>query len=113
MVGRNDRIHFLLTVTMLVFLVSCDSGAPEAPADSTVRDAVAPTNDVQPSSAVDQPRREVPERQVVSDRLPYAEVDEELVYGHFVFPADMVRSEGSRITSNCLVAYPPHPIAAS
>jgi carboxymethylenebutenolidase len=27
---------------------------------------------------------------VISERLPYAEVGEELVYGHFVFPADMV-----------------------
>lgn len=30
------------------------------------------------------------ERVVVSDTLPYAEVDEELVYGHFVFPSDMI-----------------------
>jgi carboxymethylenebutenolidase len=34
--------------------------------------------------------QESPERQVVAERLPYAEVDDELVYGHFVFPADMV-----------------------
>jgi carboxymethylenebutenolidase len=31
-----------------------------------------------------------PERDVVAETLAYAEVDEELVYGHFVFPADMV-----------------------
>ena len=31
-----------------------------------------------------------PSRPVISERLPYAEVDDELVYGHFVFPADMV-----------------------
>jgi carboxymethylenebutenolidase len=31
-----------------------------------------------------------PGRAVVAERLPYAEVGEELVYGHFVFPADMV-----------------------
>ena len=30
------------------------------------------------------------ERAVVAETLPYAEVEEELVYGHFVFPADMV-----------------------
>ena len=29
-------------------------------------------------------------RVVLSERLPYAEVDDELVYGHFAFPADMV-----------------------
>ncbi|HEX6259706.1 MAG TPA: dienelactone hydrolase family protein [Woeseiaceae bacterium] len=31
-----------------------------------------------------------PGRDVVAETLAYAEVDEELVYGHFVFPADMV-----------------------
>ena len=31
-----------------------------------------------------------PERAVVAETLPYAEVNDELVYGHFVFPADMV-----------------------
>lgn len=31
-----------------------------------------------------------PQKAVISERLPYADVGEELVYGHFVFPADMV-----------------------
>jgi len=31
-----------------------------------------------------------PEREVVAERLPYAEVGDQLVYGHFVFPAEMV-----------------------
>jgi len=31
-----------------------------------------------------------PARPVISERLPYAEIGDELVYGHFVFPADMV-----------------------
>ena len=31
-----------------------------------------------------------PERDVVAETLAYAEVDEQLVYGHFVFPSDMV-----------------------
>ena len=31
-----------------------------------------------------------PQRSVVSDRLAYAEVDDALVYGYFVFPSDMV-----------------------
>ena len=31
-----------------------------------------------------------PERRVVSEQLPYAEVEDELVYGHFVFPEDML-----------------------
>ena len=31
-----------------------------------------------------------PRRPVVAERLPYAEVNNELVYGHFAFPADMI-----------------------
>lgn len=31
-----------------------------------------------------------PQRAVVSERLPYGEVGDELVYGYFVFPADMI-----------------------
>jgi carboxymethylenebutenolidase len=31
-----------------------------------------------------------PRRPVVAERLPYAEVDDELVYGHFAFPEDMI-----------------------
>jgi carboxymethylenebutenolidase len=33
---------------------------------------------------------EPPERPVIAETLPYAEVDEQLQYGHFSFPADMV-----------------------
>ncbi|HSN52547.1 MAG TPA: dienelactone hydrolase family protein [Woeseiaceae bacterium] len=31
-----------------------------------------------------------PAREVTSERLAYAEVDDELVYGHFAFPSDMI-----------------------
>ena len=31
-----------------------------------------------------------PERDVTAERLAYAEVDDELVYGHFAFPSDMI-----------------------
>lgn len=41
---------------------------------------------VEPSPAVQQ----APARPVTSERLPYAEVGDQLVYGHFVFPADMI-----------------------
>ncbi len=29
-------------------------------------------------------------RPVIAERLPYAEIDDELVYGHFAIPADMI-----------------------
>ena len=31
-----------------------------------------------------------PQREVTAERLAYAEVDDELVYGHFAFPSDMI-----------------------
>ncbi len=31
-----------------------------------------------------------PQQSIISERLPYGEVGDQLVYGHFVFPADMV-----------------------
>ncbi|MDA1064670.1 MAG: dienelactone hydrolase family protein, partial [Proteobacteria bacterium] len=31
-----------------------------------------------------------PQRAVISERLPYAEVGDELVYGYFVFPSNMI-----------------------
>jgi carboxymethylenebutenolidase len=34
--------------------------------------------------------RIAPQRAVISERLPYAEVGDQLVYGYFVFPSDMV-----------------------
>jgi carboxymethylenebutenolidase len=31
-----------------------------------------------------------PQREITAERLAYAEVDDELVYGHFAFPSDMI-----------------------
>jgi carboxymethylenebutenolidase len=31
-----------------------------------------------------------PQQTIISERLPYGEIGDQLVYGHFVFPADMV-----------------------
>ena len=58
-----------------------------------------PAEEPEESPAPDVPpaRPEVPAdvpdadaRPVVAERLPYAEVDEQLVYGHFAIPADMI-----------------------
>lgn len=40
----------------------------------------------EPSEAV----QAEPQREVTAERLAYAEVDDELVYGHFAFPSDMI-----------------------
>ena len=67
-----------------MMLLGCGPGSD----DSTTTPATGPgdspeaTKPATPDTAT--------QRAVVSDRLPYGEVDEELVYGHFVFPSDMI-----------------------
>lgn len=61
-----------------------DKAAGRANVDAMSREHAADTTGPSPATAI------APARPVVSERLPYAEVDNELVYGHFVFPEDMV-----------------------
>jgi carboxymethylenebutenolidase len=89
----NRFMAFVLAFAVLC-LSACNSGMPEVDeADKAAGranvDAMSQehANDTpEPSPATDI----APSRAIVSERLPYAEVDDELVYGHFVFPADMV-----------------------
>ena len=69
-------------------LAACGEDAPPGePGAADASSADAPAREVTPDPI---PGVERPARAVVSDTLPYAEVGEELVYGHFVFPSDMV-----------------------
>ncbi|MDJ0906080.1 MAG: dienelactone hydrolase family protein [Woeseiaceae bacterium] len=61
-----------------------DKAAGRANADAMSREHAADTTEPSPATEV------APARPVISERLPYAEVDNELVYGHFAFPEDMV-----------------------
>lgn len=90
MTGRLDRAPLLLAAMLLVLLAACDSGVPTA--EDSVAEPDAAARSASPVS-MDSPTAEVASaagRTVVSERLPYAEVDDQLVYGHFVFPEDMV-----------------------
>ena len=71
----------------LGFLVACDRGGEDAARDNV--DAMTREH-ADDNGAPSEGAAIAPQRPVVAERLPYAEVDEELVYGHFVFPADMV-----------------------
>ena len=87
--------HLLVVVFGLALLTAgCDSDKQNTPAvdDEAARDNVEAmarehADDTTDASAG---ARIAPQRAVVSDRLAYAEVDDELVYGYFVFPSDMV-----------------------
>jgi len=79
---------FSVATLALLLVVACDSGAPTSGAASPAMPApagsTAPAADRQAAPAPE------PERPVVAETLPYAEIDDQLVYGYFAFPADMV-----------------------
>lgn len=80
---------FLALVT--AFVVACDTGGSggQSTGESPVANAPAPAV-ASPAASPAQQEAPPEERAVVAETLPYAEVDEQLVYGHFAFPADMV-----------------------
>lgn len=76
-----------LSVATMLLLVACDSGTPQGNDQPAVQEAgggAAPAADPPSSPAA------TGEREIVAETLPYAEVEERLVYGYFVFPVDMV-----------------------
>ena len=80
--------------SLVLFVAACESGdsgsqaadkeAGRANVDAMTKEHAGDTTDPSPAAQI------APKRSVISERLPYAEVNDELVYGHFVFPADMV-----------------------
>ena len=76
----------------LLAVASCGQGGESGEADPSARDnADAMSREHADDTGTPGPGASVaPERAVVAETLPYAEVDDELVYGHFVFPSDMV-----------------------
>ncbi len=91
MKGRTI-IRTLVIASSAAVLVACDTKAPDADkqlADQRTVDAMSRehADDV----ATPSPAASVaPQRTIISETLPYAEVEEQLVRGYFVFPADMV-----------------------
>lgn len=90
-ISRAGLIAGLVCTSLIV--VACDSGssgssadrdADKANVDAMSREHARDTTDASAGAKI------APRRDVVSERLPYAEVDDELVYGHFVFPKDML-----------------------
>ena len=61
-----------------------DKAAGRANVDAMAREHANDSVDSSPAAQF------APESRVISERLPYAEVGNELVYGHFAFPSDMV-----------------------
>lgn len=79
----NRIVRRLFVIAVALTVVSCskqeDGTAGDAPAPTTRQSTTDSTQDTPAES-----------RAVVAERLPYGEVDEKLVSGHFVFPEDMI-----------------------
>ena len=93
----NSARSLAVGILSMLLVVACDSGstggsgAPSAEqqdgldnVEAMAREHANDTSDASEGAQI------APRRAVVSERLPYAEVDDQLVYGDFVFPADMV-----------------------
>ena len=84
----------LAAILSLTCLTACDTGSQDTGAMRS--DAVRQSSAAEPVEVADDagsvaaPTEYAPEGSVVAELLPYAEVDDELVYGYFVFPVDMV-----------------------
>jgi len=89
--GKRMKQYAVFLTLVAVFVVACDTGGGggESAGAPAVANPPAATgrNDAPPAEQAAPPAEE---RAVVAETLPYAEVDEQLVYGHFAFPADMV-----------------------
>ena len=81
---RNCRCAALALLGLA--LAACDKDQPESVEESP--QTAAPAVEVsEPDSA---PAEERPARPVDSETLAYAEVEDQLVYGYFAFPSDMI-----------------------
>jgi carboxymethylenebutenolidase len=95
---NNDQLSrrspAIFCACLALLFTACDSTTPEADSadvEAGRANVEAMSQEHATDTAEPSPATEIaPARPVVSERLPYAEVDDELVYGHFVFPADMV-----------------------
>jgi carboxymethylenebutenolidase len=94
MIDRKGRtiIRALVIASAAAIMVACDRTASDADKqDADRRNVDAMSKEHADDVATPSPAASLaPQRTIVSETLPYAEVDEQLVRGYFVFPADMV-----------------------
>lgn len=88
--SMSKRVRDVMTLglaSLALLVAACETGD----SGSTNTDPEADRATVDAMSGEQGADTAVARRRVVlSERLPYAEVNDELVYGHFAFPADMV-----------------------
>lgn len=94
---QKIKLRLAIFIPMiLVFVAACDMAtqSPSAPppeaAQATAGNDPGAGEETETSSPNNADDVDADERPVVAETLPYAEVGEQLVYGYFAFPADMV-----------------------
>ncbi len=91
--GRATLATVIATALALL-VTACESGKPPAPGaiEQAGRDNVDAMSreHADDTTVASEAAKIAPQRPIISERLAYAEVEDELVYGHFAFPADMV-----------------------
>lgn len=85
MLRKINRRSPTVVAAIAVLLLAAACGRQEETADAGPEPAATPGRAPQAQSTPPETGRPVD-----SETLPYAEVDEQLVYGHFAFPSDMI-----------------------
>lgn len=92
-IGRHRRMQPMIAA-LAVMLGACSGGGADgngASGDASRDNVDAMSREHADDTATPSAAASVePAREVVTETLPYAEVGDQLVYGYFVFPADMV-----------------------
>jgi len=92
MIRKHIRWQTFYVAAIVSLLTACDVSTEKADTSQadTARQGVDAISNGATGSGNDGTNVPEPERAVVAETLPYAEVGEQLVYGYFAFPADMV-----------------------
>jgi len=89
-----DRGLIALILGMLLLLSGCDTGSSgNSSADKQAESenaAAAASKQAADTARASEAAQIAPRQAVISERLAYGDIDDRLVYGYFVFPADMV-----------------------
>ncbi len=86
---RKDKYLTVILAAVVSLVSACDTGTPTSTSGMN-SPAVTPAESAGASTHVGTEDAGEELRTVVAESLAYAEVDEQLVHGHFAFPADMV-----------------------
>jgi len=85
-----ERSIGIVILGVVLSLAGCDTSGSGASSAQDPIQAVDVAATAEQQGAASEAVQTAPQQPVISERLPYGEVDDQLVYGHFVFPADMI-----------------------